>query len=86
MTIQEAVSILISNESYDWLTQSGQQMYSAAEVGKHMNIDTKTVTGWSEQGFIQNAQNFGGRMGWRMPRSSLLFYFAGLPQTEAHTG
>lgn len=74
--LREAEQTLGGIPEYAWLTQSGTQWYTVAEVAEAMNVGKDVVRRWCERGQIANAVMYGQQIGWRMPRSGLLLFFA----------
>lgn len=74
--VQEAERWLGAIPEYDWLTTSGQQWHTAAEVSEHIAVAKDAIRRWCERGQIAGAVLYGQQIGWRMPRSGLLLHFA----------
>ena len=74
--IAEAQRLLASIPEYHWLTQSDQAWFTVAEVAPNMAVSKETVRGWCEAGQIKHATLYQQQVGWRMPRSGLLLFFA----------
>jgi hypothetical protein len=80
MTVEQAQAILARIPEYAWLTSGNEQWYSPGEVAAAMGINAATVRLWCDRGDVVGAINYGGRMGWKLPRSGLLLYFAALAE------
>lgn len=74
--VREAERILQTTPEYDWLARSGQQWYTVAEVATAMAVSKNMVRSWCERGQIAGAVIYGQQIGWRLPRSGLLLFFA----------
>ncbi len=74
--IQAAQQALVAIPEYDWLTRSSQPWFTVAEVAPQMGVSKETVRGWCESGQIKHATLYQQQVGWRMPRSGLLVFFA----------
>jgi len=87
LRIAEAEAILRPIPEYDWLVRSGKQFWKGSEVADVFGIDSRKVADWCADGLIIGATEFGEKLGWRLPRSGLLLFFAervthGLPTTS----
>lgn len=77
MTLDEATEILRQRPEFDWLVNSGKQWYSIEEVkGDKTGLGDAALRAICSRGEIDGADNYGPGIGWRMPRSGLIFYFA----------
>jgi hypothetical protein len=76
MTVEQAQEILTKIPEYAWLTASSELWFTTGEVAAALRTSPATVRSWCERGAIAGASDYGGRIGWRMPRSGLLLYFA----------
>lgn len=74
--VREATQALAPFPEYDWLTKSGTQWYTVAEVADQLAISKEAVRGWCERGLIVPANLYGQQIGWRLSRSGLLVFFA----------
>ncbi len=74
--VQEAQRTLAAIPEYDWLTRSTQPWFSVSEIAPQMGVSKEAVRGWCERGEIQHATLYTQQVGWRMPRSGLLMFFA----------
>lgn len=74
--VREAERILQATPEYDWLARSGQQWYTVAEVATAVAVSKALVRAWCERGQIAGAVLYGQQIGWRLPRSGLLLFFA----------
>lgn len=74
--VQAAQLELATIPEYDWLTQSDEPWFTVAQVAPHMGVSKETVRGWCENGHIKHATLYQQQVGWRMPRSGLLLFFA----------
>lgn len=75
--IQAAEQDLRRVPEFSWLTGSPAAWWNVSEVAKGMGVGRPLVTAWCEDGKIPGALYYEGA-GWRMPRSGLVEYFAGL--------
>ena len=76
-----ALEILRHYGAYDWLTKSGQTLWSVTEIVDNLEqqgapIKRATIVHWIEQGHFPGAQDFEGRIGWRIQREDLILFFA----------
>lgn len=76
MTVQEAEEILRGIPEYSWIVESDQSFWRTGDILQAMGISAGTIIQWCKDGLIDGATNFGGALGWRMPRSGLLLFFA----------
>lgn len=74
--LRAAEQTLRAIPEYAWLAESGQQWYTVAEVAEAMSIGKDVIRRWCERGLIANAVMYGQQIGWRLPRSGLLLFFA----------
>lgn len=74
--VRAAERVLHAIPEYDWLSRSGQQWYTVSEVAPQMAVSKEMVRAWCERGQIVGAVLYGQQIGWRMPRSGLLLFFA----------
>ena len=74
--IAGAETMLRRIPEYDWLTKSNKLFWRSSEIAEIFGIDSRTVIEWCTNGQIRGATGFGDRLGWRMPRSGLLIFFA----------
>jgi excisionase family DNA binding protein len=80
--LAEAEAMLARRPEYAWLTQ-GENWFNLSEVAAGMGISRDTVRKWCEEGKIPGAVNYGDKLGWRMPKSGLVEYFASLTQGKS---
>jgi hypothetical protein len=79
MTLAEAEAILRGISSYAWLFQGDveyETFYRASKVAQMVGIDSQTVNRWCNEGQITNVLDLGGKLGYRIPRDSLVMFFA----------
>jgi hypothetical protein len=74
--IAAAEAMLRTIPEYDWLTKSNKLFWRSSEIAEIFGIDSRTVIEWCTSGLIEGATGFGEKLGWRMPRSGLLLFFA----------
>ena len=74
--LRAAEQTLRAIPEYAWLADSGQQWYTVAEVAEAVSIGKDVIRRWCERGLIANAVMYGQQIGWRLPRSGLLLFFA----------
>lgn len=85
--VQESQQTLEAIPEYDWLTRSEQQWFTVSEVAPHMAVSKETVRDWCETGQIKHATLYKQQVGWRMPRSGLMLFFAKrVREREQHVG
>lgn len=78
MSVERAAEVLSGIPEYAWLVESDQPWWKAAEVAKHAGVTADVVRSWCDSGKIQGAMLYAQQVGWRMPRSGLLLFFAGI--------
>lgn len=83
--LQRAEALLAARPEFAWLTGSKGVWFNVSQVAAGAGVARQTVDGWSERGLIPGAIYYEG-VGWRMPRSGLLEYFAGLQRGQAQAG
>lgn len=76
LRIAEAEAILRPIPEYDWLVRAGKQFWKGSEIAEVFGIDSRKVAEWCAAGLIVGATEFGEKLGWRIPRSGLLLFFA----------
>lgn len=76
--LEAAERLLRETPEYAWITESGQQWYTVSEVVEATTVAATTVRAWCDRGQIAGAVFYGQQIGWRMPRSGLLLFFASL--------
>lgn len=76
--LRTAEQTLRTIPEYRWLVNSEQPFWSSGNVAEHLAVSPTTVRLWCESGGIVGAAFYGGRIGWRMPRSGLIIFLAGL--------
>ncbi|MBA3822629.1 MAG: hypothetical protein H0X24_01840 [Ktedonobacterales bacterium] len=76
LRIADAEALLRPIPEYDWLVRSGKQFWKGSEVAEVFGIDSRKVAEWCADGLIVGATEFGEKLGWRIPRSGLLVFFA----------
>jgi hypothetical protein len=74
--IADAEAILRPIPEYDWLVRSGKQFWKGSEIAEVFGIDSRKVAEWCAEGLIRGATEFGEKLGWRIPRSGLVLFFA----------
>ncbi|HEX9413779.1 MAG TPA: helix-turn-helix domain-containing protein [Ktedonobacterales bacterium] len=84
--LAEAEAVLRQWPEYAWLTESGVQWYRVGDVADHLGMSRETMRAMCERGAIPGAVNYGQQLGWRIPRSGLLRYLAGLARGGRATG
>jgi hypothetical protein len=75
---REAEKLLSSRPEYQWLTQSGKQWFNLTDVARGSGLSRDTVRGLCESGSIPGAVFYNPDIGWRLPYSGLVEYFARL--------
>lgn len=83
--LQRAEALLALRPEFAWLTGNGATWFNVSEVANGSGVARPTVTAWCERGLIPGAIYYEG-VGWRMPRSGLLEYFAGLQRGQSQAG
>lgn len=77
--MDRAERMLAARPEFAWLTgEEASAWYRVSDVADEIGVSRETVRAWCERGTIPGAVFYGKEMGWRMPRSGLLEYFAGL--------
>lgn len=71
---------------YDWLTKSAQSWWTVAEVSLHTGVSHETVRSRCESGEIPGAIQYDRPVGWRMPRSGLLAFYAERYRRQGRAG
>jgi hypothetical protein len=84
--ISQAEAYLRSYPEFDWLTKNGQQWFRTQEVSDGLGIGEAAVRAICDRGEIDGAINYGKPIGWRMPRTGLIMYLAGLKRRGMATG
>ncbi len=82
---REALEILQAIPEYAWLVDSERPWFTVAEVSERTGVGEGGVRAWCERGLIPGAVQFGHKIGWRIPRSGLLSYFASLHKGTSGT-
>ena len=77
-TIEGALRFLSGIPEYRWLTDSEQQWWTVTQVAGHMGLSDDAVRAAAKRGDIPGAVLYAQQVGWRLPRSGLAVYFAGL--------
>jgi len=76
MSPEAAEALLRTIPEYAWLTQSGRQIYTTAEVAEYLHIGVFAVRVRCQDGLFPGAIDYGIGIGWRIPRSGLILYLA----------
>jgi hypothetical protein len=75
---REAERLLSARLEYTWLIQSGKQWFNLSDVARGAGLSRDTVRGLCEAGSIPGAIYYNPDIGWRIPYSGLVEYFARL--------
>jgi len=79
MTAEDETYLRKLGYEQDKWALSGQQWYTALEVGRHLGISDEGARKLAELGMIPGAVLHGvKRIGWRFPREGLIHYLAEL--------
>jgi len=90
MTAEEALAILKQYKSFNWLTNSTLDTWGIKDIvdqlkqGYIPSASNYMVTNWCKRD-LPGAVFFGGPIGWRIPRESLLIFFAKLASGQIDT-
>lgn len=82
--VAQAERALRAHPEYRWLWDSGLQWYRVSDIVKATDFTADTIEGWCKQGQIRHAAYFGQQIGWRIPRSGLILFFAQHDQHDQH--
>lgn len=74
--LAEAEQILARRPEFIWLTSNPAAWRNVTDVAAGAGVTRATATKWCEEGLIPGAIYYEG-VGWRIPRSGLIEYFAG---------
>lgn len=85
-TIEAAFRLLSGMLEYRWLTGTDHQWFTVADVSAHMGISDDAVRAAAKRGDIPGAVLYASQVGWRLPRSGLAVYFAGLYGRQQQQG
>ena len=80
--LAKAEAVLANRPEFSWLIENKAPWRNATDVANGAGVTRVTVNGWCERGLIDGAIYYEG-VGWRIPRSGLLEYFAGLQRDDA---
>jgi hypothetical protein len=79
--LREAERVLAAYPEYRWLMGAdgvSKQWWSVADVAAQLDLTADVVRAWCQRGEIPGAVLYEKQVGWRMPRSGLVVYFAKL--------
>lgn len=79
--LMAAEAALAARPEFAWLTGDVSAWRNVTEVANGSGVTRPTITAWCERGLIPGAIYYAG-VGWRIPRSGLIEYFAGLQRRD----
>jgi Helix-turn-helix domain len=82
--LKEAEATLALRPEFSWLTGDPSAWRNVTDVANGAGVTRQTAAAWCERGLIPGAIYYEG-IGWRIPRSGLIEYFAGLQRREGKT-
>ena len=82
--LQAAEQLLAQWPEYACLTdeRGAKSWYNVAEIARGAGVSRDTARDWCEKGAIPGAIYYGPDIGWRVPRSGLIEYLAGLQRRQ----
>ena len=79
MFLAEAEAMLSGLAAYSWLFPDSpdyESFYRSSKVARMLGVDSQTVNKWCSDGSISDVLDLGGKLGFRIPRESLLIFLA----------
>lgn len=83
--LAQAESALRLRPEFTWLTGDLASWRNVSDVAAGAGVTRATVNKWCEEGLIPGAIYYEG-IGWRIPRSGLIEYFANVQRRHSQAG